>query len=83
MEAGTYVPASFSGRGYSSPSQALAFFSHRFSLPLTFFFNIFFINGPFFYSHARKLAYQGEMKCLSNVILTRVYMHVRKCYTRC
>ena len=68
VEAGTYVPA---------------FFSHRFSQPFTFFFNIFFINGPFFCFHARKLAYQGEMKCLSNVILTRVYIHVRKCYMRC
>ncbi|CZR00558.1 Hypothetical protein Tcol_1838 [Trichococcus collinsii] len=50
---------------------------------LTFFFNIFFIKHLFFYFHARKLAYQGEMKCLSNVILTRVYVCVRKCYTRC
>lgn len=50
---------------------------------LTFFFNIFFINGSFFYSHARELAYRGEMKCLSNVILTRVDAHVRKCYTQC
>ena len=49
----------------------------------TFFFNIFFIKGPFFYFHARKLAYQGEMKCLSNVILTRVYICVRKCNKRC
>lgn len=54
-----------------------------FSGTLTFFFNIFFINDPFFYFDARKLAYQGEMKCLSNVILTMIYSYVRKCHKRC
>ena len=50
---------------------------------LTFFFNIFFIKGLFFLSYARELACEGEMKCLSNVILTRFYVDVRKCDMEC
>ena len=48
------------------------------------FFLIFFsLKGLFFLSHARELACEGEMKCLSNVILTRFYVDVRKCDIGC